>query len=62
LTRFANYFVRHWRGGFSLGLSFWVNGLLALFSLRLLALVQRHDRAALEKRGEQDEELGAVSP
>jgi hypothetical protein len=40
LTRFANYFVRHWRGGFSLGFSFWVNGLLALFSLRLLSVVQ----------------------
>ncbi len=24
----ANYFVRHWRGQFSLGVSYWVNGAL----------------------------------
>src|SRR5690242_2228907 len=39
--RGPNYFVRHWRGGFSLGVSLWVNGLLAMFSLRLLGLVQQ---------------------
>jgi hypothetical protein len=32
----ASYLVRHWRGELSLGLSFWVNGILALFGPRLL--------------------------
>src|SRR5690349_14415065 len=36
----GNYFGRHWRGGLSLGVSVWVNGLLALYSLPLLSLVQ----------------------
>jgi TPR repeat protein len=32
----TNYFVRHWRGDLSLGLSYWVNGVLGTFLLALL--------------------------
>ena len=32
----ANYFVRHWRGDLSLGVSYWVNGLLISFFILFL--------------------------
>jgi hypothetical protein len=33
----SNYFVRHWRGELSLGISYWLNGLLATFLVLLAA-------------------------
>lgn len=33
----ANYFTRHWRGDLSLGISYWVNGILAYALVALLA-------------------------
>src|SRR6266481_4452041 len=31
----SNYFVRHWRGDLSLPISFWVNGAVISFALRV---------------------------
>ncbi len=36
-TGSANYFTRHWRGELSLGVSFWVNGILGTLLLRAVA-------------------------
>lgn len=37
LVKRTNYFVRHWRGELSLGISYWVNGLLATFLVAFAA-------------------------
>ena len=34
----ANYFIRHWRGQLSLGVSYWVNGFLASFVVTIAAV------------------------
>ncbi len=46
----ANYFVRHWRGELSLGVSYWANGLLATFLVLFAAntLVALQDSASLK--------------
>lgn len=38
-ARSRNYFARHWRGEFSLGFAFWVNGALAMFGPRVISLI-----------------------
>ncbi len=37
IKRKGNYFVRHWRGDLSLGVSYWLNGLLAYLLVAILA-------------------------
>jgi len=44
----TNYFVRHWRGELSLGVSYWVNGLLGAFVVLLTAnFVERQNTISL---------------
>ena len=44
----TNYFVRHWRGELSLGVSYWVNGLLGAFVVLLAAnFVERQNTISL---------------
>ena len=38
IVKRANYFIRHWRGQFSLGVSYWVNGFLASFVVAIAAV------------------------
>lgn len=38
-TKRTNYFVRHWRGDLSLGLSYWVNGVLGTWFVALLGTI-----------------------
>ena len=46
----SNYFVRHWRGELSLGVSYWANGILANFLLALVVGVgaSLHETASLK--------------
>ena len=46
----ANYFMRHWRGDLSLGVSYWANGMLGTFLVLFAAnmLVQMQDSVGLK--------------
>lgn len=45
----ANYFIRHWRGDLSLGVSYWANGMLGTFLVLFAAnmLVEMRDNVGL---------------
>jgi len=49
-TKLPNYFVRHWRGDLSLGVSYWANGFLGTFFVLFAAnmLVQMRDSVSLQ--------------
>lgn len=46
----ANYFIRHWRGDLSLGVSYWANGMLGTFLVLFAAnmLVEMRDSVGLK--------------
>lgn len=49
-TKQANYFIRHWRGDLSLGVSYWANGMLGTFLILFAAnmLVEMRESVSLK--------------